>query len=350
VAKEGEEKLQCSVDSHCSAVGNCNTNIGHEDGANNTVAIFTTEQPHHHQQHHYQQQQQQQHHEQQSATIGRHGWDYTYTTRYPGSTDTLPLGTDLPRHPGPGKRCDSLYPRPAVDLVVTHTTTATIAVDGNYGGDDDDDDVGRKKGTLQLRKALCNCINSRVLIVRDKQQDCGVTVDKSNVKNSTVSNVVGTAVDPAAATMGIYIPPPHKIPNPSLPSSSYSRPSTTGMNGKKMIMLEDNSDGITTDCVRQSPPPRWTPSTNHAATDLFTVLRSVYTSNNTTAHSPAHTPEPPRVETMDLWLDNLDPRSLSFLRISVLTVPDALWIVQMRCFVSPSLLSMDFTQLVSSFT
>ena len=30
------------------------------------------------------------------APPGRHGWDYTFTTRYPGATDALPLGTDLP--------------------------------------------------------------------------------------------------------------------------------------------------------------------------------------------------------------------------------------------------------------
>jgi hypothetical protein len=35
---------------------------------------------------------------------------------------------------------------------------------------------------------------------------------------------------------------------------------------------------------------------------------------------------------VNLWLDNLDPQSLSFLRISVL-VGDTFWAVQLRCYV-----------------
>ena len=42
---------------------------------------------------------------------------------------------------------------------------------------------------------------------------------------------------------------------------------------------------------------------------------------------------PPRVETIDLWLDNLDPHCLSFLRLSVLVVPDLWWVVQLHYFV-----------------
>ena len=137
--------------------------------------------------------------------------------------------------------------------------------------------VDLAKGKATLRKAMCNCTNGRtpLLSAAAAPATASVCVSPSGHVNSSED---GTAV--SAETVAATLRP---------------------------------------------PPPLWAPQTAPTQTaarhtDLSLLLRS---DPRTTA---------PFFDTLNLWLDNLDPHSLSFLRVSVV-VADTFWFVQQRCFV-----------------
>ena len=66
----------------------------------------------------------------------------------------------------------------------------------------------------------------------------------------------------------------------------------------------------------------WKAASASSHTDVAALLRK----------HPGSIRQPLMSDTVHLWLDNLDPHSLSFLRASVI-VTECFWAVQLRCFV-----------------
>ena len=129
-----------------------------------------------------------------------------------------------------------------------------------------------------------------------------------------------TAVYPSAAVMGVWIPP-----------SSTSTSSSTSSTVSSATSLR----------LPKPPFPQWTKPIhrtdynnrdqrrNKTAMDVFTLLLHEYA---LMSELSLRSLPPPPVITIDLWLNNLYPPILSFLRHSVLVVQDFLWAVQLRCY------------------
>ena len=226
--------------------------------------------------------------ETQTVGTGAHQWDYTFTTSFEGCTDVIPaegeddekdwggkdtttnhFGYGLPARPS--SNGDSCYARPAVDLA---------------------------RGKSKLREALCNCTNGRTPLIR------------------------------RPASVSAHLMSPHLSPSPQqsvAPRSSKASSASMVHEGKEKRAL------------LPPPPPGWlpAPAEEQKNTDIAAMMREELPLPQppTALEEPCSRPEKyPFFDTVDFWLDNLDPHSLSFLRASVVAT-SSFWAVQLRFFV-----------------
>jgi hypothetical protein len=187
-----------------------------------------------------------------------------------------PLGWGLPAHPAM-HCCDSLYVRPAVDLA---------------------------KGKAQLRKAMCSCTNGRTPLISVPAvasalgADGGAALNSRTVIEASIeSKVAALAAGRGArehSTKSFRAPPPWNINN-------GTNLALAARHTDLSALLRADLAASRAECTDQASwrAERW-------AGGLVT-------------------------DTVHLWLDNLDPHSLSFLRASVV-VAETFWFVQLRCF------------------
>ena len=178
-----------------------------------------------------------------SASAPAPEWDYTFSTDYPGATDTVQAGGGVSRPDG-----RTFYALDVEEKVV-------------------EDGAGPK-----LQAPTCSCVNGRALVSKEAA--------RGNVRGPTMSR-------PARAISS----------SPSLSPSSPSSPSPSSF---------------------PPPPPRW--KTTEKTFSIEALLSS-------SSSSP-----PLFHDTVDLWVGNLDPHSLSTLRVTAVVFAD-FFVVFLRNFV-----------------
>ena len=229
--------------------------------------------------------------ETQTVGTGAHQWDYTFTTSFEGCTDVIPaegeddekdwggkdtttnhFGYGLPARPS--SNGDSCYARPAVDLAC---------------------------GKSKLRGALCNCTNGRTPLIR------------------------------RPVSVSAHLTSPHLSPSSQQPIAARSSKASSAS------MVHEGKEQRTLPPPPPPPPPEWlpVPTEGQKNMDIAAMVREELPLPQPPVAVEERRSRPeelPFFDTVDFWLDNLDPHSLSFLRASVIATR-SFWAVQLRFFV-----------------